>query len=287
MKNQIVLITGATAGIGKAAAIALAAQGAHVIVHGRSAARAMAVQREIINAFPHAQVDTMIADLFLQSEIRRMASEILSKHQRLDVLINNAGCMMGIQREVTTEGYERMLALNLFAPFLITALLMPVLRNSTSARVVNVSSSSHRETARPDFDDLAGERNYAPLRTYGNTKLFLILVSQQLVRRLQAAGVHNITVNTVHPGAVASEFLDGKDLGVFLNFAMKAFRFLFKTPEQGADTLVYLASSPAVKEVTGKYFVDRKPGRVAARYNTEQNEQRVWAFCERETGAAL
>jgi len=287
MKNQIVLITGATAGIGKAAAIALAAQGAHVIVHGRSAARAMAVQREIINAFPHAQVDTVIADLFLQSEIRRMASEILSKHQRLDVLINNAGCMMGIQREVTTEGYERMLALNLFAPFLITALLMPVLRNSTSARVVNVSSSSHRETARPDFDDLAGERNYAPLRTYGNTKLFLILVSQQLVRRLQAAGVHNITVNTVHPGAVASEFLDGKDLGVFLNFAMKAFRFLFKTPEQGADTLVYLASSPAVKEVTGKYFVDRKPGRVAARYNTEQNEQRVWAFCERETGAAL
>ncbi len=143
------------------------------------------------------------------------------------------------------------------------------------------------ETAGPDFDDLAGEHHYAPLRTYGNTKLFLILMSQQLVRHLKAAEIHNITVNTAHPGAVASEFLNGKDLGVFLNFAMKTFRFLFKTPEQGAETLVYLASSPAVREVTGKYFINRKPARIAARYNTQQNEQRVWAFCERETGVTL
>ncbi len=121
-------------------------------------------------------------------------------------------------------------ALNLFAPFLITALLMPALRSSVSARIVNVSSSSHGETARPDFDDLAGEHHYAPLRTYGNTKLFLILMSQQLVRHLKAAEIHNITVNTAHPGAVASEFLNGKDLGVFLNFAMKTFRFLFQDP---------------------------------------------------------
>lgn len=287
MENKIVLITGATGGIGKAAAFELARQGARVIIHGRNAVRATVVQQEILSTHPHAQVDILIADLFLQSEVRRMANDFLSRYDRLDVLINNAGCMIGNQREVTSEGHERMLALNLFAPFLLTALLMPALRNSASARIINVSSSSHRETARPDFNDLAGERNYAPLRTYGNSKLFLILVSQWLVHRLHSLGVRHVSVNTVHPGAVASEFLNGKDLGALLNFAMKTFRFLFKTPEQGADTLVFLASSPAVESITGKYFINRKPARVAARYNSRQNEEVVWQFCEEKTGVAL
>lgn len=281
------MITGATSGIGKVAAMVLARQGAHVVIHGRDAARAAAVRQEIMVACGHERVDVLVADLFLQADVQRVANAFLERYDRLDVLINNAGCLMGNRREVTKEGYECTLAVNLFAPFLLTALLMPALKRSASARVINVSSSAHRQSARPDFTDLQCERNYAPLRAYGNAKLFLILVSQALARGLADARIRTITVNTLHPGVVSSNFSVASDLGGVLNFIGRIVRPFMKTAERGADTIIFLASSPEVEGITGSYFINRKPAPVAARYNTPENERRIVAFCEQYTGAAL
>lgn len=287
MKDKIILITGATSGIGKAAAIAIAKQGAHVVIHGRDAARTAAVQQEIIAACGHNRVDTLVADLLLLAVARALAAAFLEKYNRLDVLINNAGAIMSNNREVTSEGHERTLALNLLTPFLLTGLLMPALQKSTSARIINVSSNAHGQLAKPDFDDMQSERKYAPLPVYGNAKLFLILASQALVRRLQQQGIKNITVNTLHPGAISTNFGVQSDLGGLLNMIGKLLRPFMKTAEQGADTIVYLSTSTAVEGVTNTYFINRKAAPVSRRYNTIENEERTWIFCEQHTGITL
>jgi NAD(P)-dependent dehydrogenase (short-subunit alcohol dehydrogenase family) len=293
MKDKIILITGATSGIGKAAAMALAKQGAHVIIHGRSEEKAKATQQEIITACreagiktgngtrneagnEHPHVDILVADLFLLSEVRKMADTFNARYDHLDVLINNAGMMMNTNRETTSEGNEKTIAVNLLAPFLLTQLLMGKL--TTNARIINVASSAHKESAKPDFNDMQLEKNYSPLRAYGNAKLFLILYTRQLAKKL-----NGITVNSLHPGAVASNFSAESNLGPVLNFLGKIARRFFKTAEQGADTIIYLATSPDVKNISGKYYVNRHPAEVAKKYNTPQNEALVWVFCEQQT----
>jgi NAD(P)-dependent dehydrogenase (short-subunit alcohol dehydrogenase family) len=278
MKDKIVLITGATSGIGKATAMALAKQGAHVIIHGRSETKLKVVQQEIISVCGHTRVDTLMANLFLLSEVRRMAASFNEKYDRLDVLINNAGVMMGKEREETSEGREKTIAINLLAPVLLTTLLMDMLRQSSQARIINVSSSAHKQNAKPDFNDWECNKRYGPFRAYGNAKLFLILYSQRLAKQLPS----NITVNTLHPGAIATNFSVDSNLGGFINFSGKIARRFFKTAEQGADTVIYLASSPEVNGVTGEYFIDRKQARVGAKYNTERNEGLVWEYCMRQ-----
>jgi NAD(P)-dependent dehydrogenase (short-subunit alcohol dehydrogenase family) len=284
MKDKIVLITGASSGIGKATALALAKQGAHVIIHGRDAAKTEAVKREILSLGGRHHVDTLIADLFSLREVRKMAESFKRRYDQLDVLINNAGIMMGREREETEDGNEKTIGLNLLAPFLLTDLLLEPLKKSPGARIINVSSSAHRQNARPDFTDIQSGKAYSPLKVYGNAKLFVILFSQRLAAGLKEKGIGNITVNTLHPGAVASNFSVDSDLGWPLRLLGKMARRFFKTPEQGADTLVYLASSPEVENVSGKYFIDRKPAGVNKRYNTPENEQAIWSFCERQTG---
>lgn len=274
MKDKIILITGATSGIGKAAATTLAKQGAHIILHGRDARKTEALKMELIAVCGHTRIDTVIADLFLMKEVRTMASLLQQKYNRLDVLINNAGTMMSKQREVTAEGIEKTIAINLMAPFLLTNLLLPLLKASESARIINVSSSAHRQNAAPDFNDIESVKNYAPLKVYGNAKLFLILVSQYLAHQLSG-----ITVNTLHPGAVATNFSVESNLGWLLNFLNKLARLFFKTAEQGADTMIWLASSAKAEGMTGKYFINRKPAPVNKKYDMLQNEELIWKYC--------
>jgi NAD(P)-dependent dehydrogenase (short-subunit alcohol dehydrogenase family) len=282
MKNKIVLITGATGGIGKAAAIGLAKQGAHMILHGRNPKKTEEVKQEIIRLTGNQQIDIITADLFLMTEVKKMAAAISGKYPVIDVLINNAGIMMGKTREETAEGIEKTTALNMVAPYLLTTLLLPNLQKSKSARVINVSSSAHQQNAKPDFGDLVSERKYSPLTVYGNTKLFMIMVSRQWVVKLKEAKIDNVTVNSMHPGAVATNFSVESDLGGFLNFLGKIARVFFRSPEKGAETILYLASSQ--KGVTGDYFVDCKPASVSQKYATSENEKTVFSWCEKITG---
>lgn len=284
MKDKIILITGATSGIGKAAALALAKDGAHIILHGRDGRKANAVRQEIVSQTGNSAVDVVLANLSVLAETRRFAHELQQRYQRLDVLINNAGIMMGRQREVTTEGYEVTLAVNFLAPILLTTLLLPLLQKSPEGRVINVASSAHKQSAQTDFTDWQLEKGYNPMRAYGNAKLFLILATQRMAKELPFAKSLGdgervpVTVNMMHPGAVASNFSVKSDLGPALNLAGRFARRFFRTAEQGADTMVWLAQSEEVRGVSGSYFIDRKPARVGKKYNTEENERRVWDY---------
>lgn len=283
MNNKIAFITGATSGIGKAAAMALAKQNFTVVIHGRSNSKTQRVCKEIKSATGNDTIDFLIADMFSLNDVRKMANEFKQKYNRLDVLINNAGGIMGKEREITNDGLEKTMAINLFAPFLLIALLLDSLKKSNDGRIINVSSNSHKLNAKPTFNDLQLEKNYNPLNSYGNAKLFLIWTTQQLTKKLQQQGINNITANTMHPGAVASNFGVNSDLGGVLNIIGKLARPFFKTVEQGADTIVYLASSDEVKNISGKYFVNRKQAKVADKYYTENNEKLIWNYCEQQT----
>ena len=285
MNDRIVLITGATSGIGKAAATQLAKLGYTVIVHGRSQEKTRQVCDEIKTLTGSNKIEAIVADLFLLTEVKEMADVFIKKYNRLDILINNAGGIMGTERETTQEGFEKTMAVNVFTPFLLTNLLLGLLKRSDDGRIINVSSNSHQLNASPDFNALQLEQGYTPLRAYGNAKLFLIWISQSLATRLKGQGIDHVTVNTLHPGAVKTNFGKESNLGFFLNLVGKLVRPLFKTVEQGADTIIYLATSNDVKGKTGKYFVDRKEARVAKKYHTAANEQMVFRYCEELTMA--
>lgn len=283
--EKIIFITGATNGIGKAAALALAKLGHHVIIHGRNETLTKDVQQQIISESKNANVDYLIADLFLMSEVRKLAENIKRKYDRLDVLINNAGGVMGKQREETAEGIEKTIALDLLAPFLLTSLLLPELQKSPAARIVNTASAAHSFYAKPDFSDIELNEKYTSNLAYGNAKLYFMMVSQVMSDRLQKSHNGKITLNMMHPGAVASNILaplkKRKVLGAILIPIMK---LLMKTPEQGADTLVYLADSDEVKNTSGLYFINRKPANVNEKYISEETKKMVWDYCETKTG---
>lgn len=284
MKDKIVLITGATSGIGKAAARSLARAGAQVIIHGRNKEKAEFVKREILTRYPLARISILIADLSLMADVRAMAAEFSQSFDHLDVLINNAGGVMGNKRELTAEGNEKTLALNLLAPFLLTALLFPKLEASPSARIINVSSEAHRLALRINFSDLQHRLSYSPLRAYGEAKLFLILISELLAEKIKTQRIPAVTVNTVHPGVIATNFARDSNFGGLLNALVKIVQPFLKTPQQGADTIIYLASAKEAEGVTGKYFTNRKPAKVAEKYNTKPNEDKIWTYCEEVTG---
>jgi len=286
MKNSIALITGATGGIGKAAAIALAKQNFTVIIHGRNKEKAIKVRDEIITLTANPNIDILVADMFLLSDVNAMAAQFKQKYNKLDVLINNAGGIMSKNREVTLEGLENTMAVNLFAPFLLTGLLLDLLKQSNDGRIINVSSSSHRLNAKPDFADLQMTKNYNPLNAYGNAKLFIIWVTQHLQAKFIQDGINNVTANVMHPGAVRTNFGVNSNLGSALNLIGKLARPLFRTAEQGADTLLYLATANDLP-AAGKYFVDRKMAKVSTKYYTPQNEKLVWDYCNTITGLDL
>lgn len=281
LQDKIILVTGATSGIGEVTARELARQGAHVIILARNAEKAARTQRDIIAATGNERVDTVLADLSVLAQVRAVAAELHAKYPRLDVLVNNAGLMFGAEREVSADGYEMTLATNHLGPFLLTSLLFDLLQKSPAARIVNVASMAYR-FSKPTLDDLQSERDYSAMWEYGTTKLWNIMFTQELAQRLRAHGITNITTNCLHPGAVATNY--GQQSGGWLSAVLALGRPFMISPEKGAETSIFLASDPAVVATSGGYFSKKKAEPVKSSFNTTANNRRLWELSEQLTG---
>jgi NAD(P)-dependent dehydrogenase (short-subunit alcohol dehydrogenase family) len=249
MNGKICLVTGATNGIGKATAQALAQLGATVIIVGRDAQKTSQVVDEIRSTSDNPRVGSLLADLSSEQEVRRLADEYKSKYAHLHILLNNAGGFF-MRRHLRVDGIETTFALNHLAGFLLTNLLLDTIKASAPARIINVSSNAHA-SGKIEFDNLQGEREYGP-RAYDNSKLANILFTMELARRLEGTGV---TVNALHPGFVATGFAknNGKLFAALVSIITP---LVARSPAKGAETSVYLASSPSVEGITGEYFYD-------------------------------
>jgi NAD(P)-dependent dehydrogenase (short-subunit alcohol dehydrogenase family) len=270
MTGKTVLITGGTGGIGKAAAVRLAALGARVGITGRDRARAEASAAEIAGASGNPHVDIFVADMSSQAEVRRLAAEVLAAYPRLDVLLNNVGGFWA-HRHVTADGLERTFALNHLAPFLLTNLLLDRLIASAPARVVTVSSGA-QSMGRIDFDDLMAERKYSGQGAYNDSKLANVMFTYELARRLEGSGV---TASVLHPGMTSTAF-GAEDTARGWGPLIAAMRPFMQRPGQGADTPVYLASSPEVEGVSGRYYAKRKPKRSHESSYDAATTARLW-----------
>lgn len=276
-----VLITGANSGIGKAAATELARRGAHVVLTARDRRRGEVARDEVRAKSGNPKVDLLLADFTSLDEVRRLAAEASERLPRLDVLINNAGLMLS-ERTTTRDGYETVFQVNHLAPFLLTSLLFPKLAASSPARIVTVASNAHKRGGPLDFDDLHASRSYAGFAVYGRSKLANILFTRELARRIEGSGV---TANCLHPGVVATGFAaDGDTSGVFAAL-MKVARPFMLTPEKGAETIVYLATSPEVASVSGRYFSRCREVTPNALARDDAAARRLWEVSVALTGA--
>jgi NAD(P)-dependent dehydrogenase (short-subunit alcohol dehydrogenase family) len=273
MEDKTIIITGATAGIGLAAAEALAAQGARVIGISRDPDKCARVAGELRRKTGNGEIGFFCADLSSLEDTRRVAEELLARFPRIDVLINNAGGIF-VRRQLTVDGLERTFALNHLSNFLLTNLLLDRISESAPARIVNVSSSSHYK-GKIHFDDLQLERRYAAFRAYQQSKLANVLFTYELDRRLQGTG---ITVNAMHPGLVRTDI--AKDNGLLFRLFQPLFLMGSRTPEEGARTIIYLASSPEVEGVSGKFFIDERSVRSAKASYNEGDAARLWEASE-------
>jgi len=277
VQGKRVLVTGATNGIGLAAAEALAARGADLFIVARSERRGREALARIERAAGgEASPTLLLADLASQASVRRLAAEVTDRCPRLEVLVNNAGAMHS-RRRVTEDGVELTWALNHLAPFLLTTLLLDRLEESAPARIVTTSSDAHRG-ARIPFDDLNAERSYRAYRRYGQTKLANILFTAELGRRLDGTGV---TANCFHPGLVATGF--NHNNGLLMGLGMLFLRPFSRTPRKGAETLVWLVDSPDVAGEQGGYFVDERRASPSAAGQDMDAAALLWEISERQT----
>jgi NAD(P)-dependent dehydrogenase (short-subunit alcohol dehydrogenase family) len=252
MENKIILITGANSGIGKSTATALAEMGAHVVMACRDLVRGEMARQEVVRISRNNQVDLMQCDLASTVSIRKFASAFITKYPRLDVLINNAGIFTDKRME-TADGFEYQIGINHLGHFLLTQLLLDLLKQSSPSRIINVSSGAHFG-GKIDFDDLHLQNKYSSWKSYAQSKLANILFTYELAHRLSGSGV---TVNCLHPGFVNTRFAFNRE-SEKPNWMMKLMKPFTIQPANGAETSVYLAASPEVEGVTGKYFVKRK-----------------------------
>jgi len=279
MAGRTVLVTGASGGIGRATALALAAMGAHLAITGRDRGRTEGAAREI-RAVGGGPADVFVADLSVQSEVRRLADEVLQRLPRIDVLVNNVGGYWNT-RHVTADGLERTFALNHLASFLLTNLLLGRLQHSAPARVVTVSSNV-QALGQIDFEDLQAERAYSGARAYNQSKLANVLFTYELARRLEHTSV---TANALHPGVVRTAF-GAEDPGRVQRLFTPFMRPFMKTPARGAATSVHVASAPGLEQVTGRYFAGRKPGRSGKRSYDQAAAARLWQVSADLAGVA-
>ena len=277
IQGKVAIVTGANSGIGRVTAEGLALRGASVVMVCRDRARGAAAQSEIKATSGNDSVELMICDMASQKSIRAFAEEFKRTHDRLDVLVNNAGVYIR-KRTVTEDGIETTFAVNHLAYFLLTESLLDLIERSGPARIINVASDAHAY-GRIDFDNLQGEKKYSGMRAYANSKLANILFTYELARRLKSA---RVTANCLHPGAVATNIF--RSLPKPIEALIK---LVTLSPEKGAETSIYLASSPEVEGLTGKYFVKKTATKSSSESYNEEVARRLWDESARLTNANI
>jgi retinol dehydrogenase-12 len=282
MKDSIILITGGTSGIGEVTARELAKTGARIIILARSQTRADAARNRIQKAYPAARIDLVLADLSSLSQIRSAVGEISLAYSRIDLLINNAGLLMGNQRLESEDGYEMTLATNYLGPFLLTGLLLDKLKAGKGSRIINLSSVAYR-LAKPDFNNLQLQAGYNPMKAYANSKLFDYMFTVELDRRLKAQGIPIVT-NALHPGIIGSRFGSGSNY--WIGRMASTFSFLLTSPEKGAATTLHLATSEEGGRVSGKYWSNKKVAGFHHPFVNPDHLRRLWEISEELTGQA-
>lgn len=272
MKGQICMITGASSGIGKATALGLAKMGVTVVMVCRKWGQGETALAEIKAQSSNESVELMLADLASQESVRQLVNDFTGRYQQLHVLINNAGTYL-TKRRVTVDGIETTFAVNYLARFLLTNLLLDTLKNSSPARIIDVAGAYHSKGT-INLDDLQGEKDYDGARANNQSKLANVLFTYELAWRLTGTGV---TANCLHPGAVATSLIEkDPNYPFFLRFLYKLFKPFLKSPENGAETSIYLAFSPEVEGVTGKYFVNKKKAKSFKESYNESLGKRLW-----------
>jgi NAD(P)-dependent dehydrogenase (short-subunit alcohol dehydrogenase family) len=271
LAGKTVLVTGATNGIGRVSARALAVQGAKLFLVARDPRRAEETRAEIARAAPAADVRIILADLSSQAEVRRAAADFLTTGQPLHVLLNNAGVTQ-LARSETVDGIETTFAVNHLAYYLFTRLLLERIQASAPARIVNVASDAHRFGGPLDFDDLGATKKFSWMAVYGRSKLANILFTRELARRLEGTGV---TVNALHPGAVRTGLGMNND-APFMKLLVALVRPFMRSPEKGAETSIWACSAPELAKVTGRYFSDRREREPNAIAQDDDAARRLW-----------
>lgn len=277
MKGKVCVITGGTDGIGKAAAEALALAGAQLLIHGRDPAKGALAVAEIQARSQNPAIEFLPADFSSLAEVQRLAASIAERSPRIDVLVNNAGGMFS-QRKVSQDGYEMTFAVNHLAPFLLTHLLRGALQGE--ARIVTTSSGAHQRAVL-DFDDLQSTRGYSAMRAYGASKLANILFTRALAKRLAGTSV---TATCLHPGFVRTSF--GRDIPPVGRSIFRLVSLFARSPQKGAETLVYLAASPQVQGASGGYYFDCRPKTPSAAAQDDAAAERLWTVSESLAGLA-
>jgi NAD(P)-dependent dehydrogenase (short-subunit alcohol dehydrogenase family) len=269
MKGRVCMITGANSGIGKATALELAGMGMTLVMIARDQQKGELAMSEIRKQTGNDSIDLLLADLSSLQSVRDLAQRFQSKYPKLHVLINNAG-LFNQRRHVTPDGYESTFAINYLAPFLLTNLLLDQLKSSAPSRIVNVSSVGHYN-GHIDFDDLNMEKNYGGWKAYQQSKLALVLFTRELARKLEGTGV---TVNSVHPGTVATNIWS-RPMGP-LGFIMAVPKLFMTSPKKGAETVVYLASSPEAEKTSGEYWDKLRVKKSSEESYNEEVARRLW-----------
>lgn len=283
MDSKIILVTGASDGIGKETAMTLAKQGHTIIIHGRNKQKLQTVYNDIKAETGNTNIDMFTADFLSLAEIKCFADTIKQKYDRLDVLINNAGAQFTDKRETTIDGHEKTMMINVFAPFLLTTLLLDLLKKSPSARVVTVSSASHKMGGKPNLNDIELKNNYTMSRAYGFSKLYVIWVMRHFITETKKAGINNITFNCVHPASTQTNLARESSSSLRFRIIMFLWKPMLISLAKGAKSSIEAAVSPKLESVTGKYFGPKGEEKVSDKYYSTQNEQIIWDYCLKVT----
>src|SRR6267143_25668 len=279
MTGKTCLITGGNSGIGKATALGLARMGANVVVVSRSKEKGEAALAEISAESGNRNVELMLADISSQDSIRRLASDFKAGHEKLHLLVNNAEVYL-TRRTTTSDGFESTFAINHLGPFLLTNLLLDLLKASAPSRIVNITSDAHNG-AKVNFEDLQGEKKFSGWKAYGQSKLAMILFTHELATRLDDTGV---TVNSAHPGVVRTNFANNNGL---VTFGFRLMRPFFISPATAAKRILYVATSPDLDGVNGKYFTKKHEAKSSQESYEDDSAKRLWQISEQLTNLSV
>jgi NAD(P)-dependent dehydrogenase (short-subunit alcohol dehydrogenase family) len=279
MTGKTCLVTGGNSGIGRATALGLAKMGATVVIVSRGKEKGEAALTDIIAKSGNRNVGLMLADMSSQDSIRRIASDFKSRHERLHLLVNNAGVYL-TRRASTVDGLESTFAINHLGPFLLTSLLLDLLKASAPSRIVNVSSDAHNG-AKIDFEDLQAEKKFSGWHAYGQSKLAMILFTHELAKKLDGTGV---TVNSAHPGVVRTNFANNNGL---VTFGFRLMRPFFISSDTAAKRILYVATSPDLEGVNGKYFTKMHEEKSSEESYDDDSAKRLWQISEHLTKMSI